>query len=79
MEKKICAVGDVILMESLPDDYDLQALKDIICQADMKLFNQTSSLLASVRAIYSASVVEKATLFYSLDIQLIAVPLIVNT
>lgn len=39
MEKKICAVGDVILMESLPDDYDLQALKDIICQADMKLFN----------------------------------------
>ena len=39
-----------------------------------KPFNQTTSLQASEAAMFSTSIVDKATMFYRFDIQLIAPP-----
>lgn len=53
MKQKICSVGDAILLERFPENYDIAPIKEIIEKADVKLFNLENVL--SDRAIYASS------------------------
>lgn len=39
MEKKLCSVGDAILMELFPENYDISGIKNVLASADIRLFN----------------------------------------
>lgn len=53
MKQTICSVGDAILLERFPDNYDIAPIKSIVEKADVKLFNLENVL--SDRAIYASS------------------------
>ncbi len=53
MKQTICSVGDVILLERFPKDYDITELKNIVEKADVRLFNLENVL--SDRRIYASS------------------------
>lgn len=53
MKQIICSVGDAILLEKLPDYYDITPIKSILENADVKLFNLENVL--SDRAIYAST------------------------
>lgn len=53
MNQKICSVGDAILLERFPDDYDVTPIKEIVKTADVRLFNLENVL--SDRRIYASS------------------------
>jgi poly-gamma-glutamate synthesis protein (capsule biosynthesis protein) len=53
MKQKICSVGDAILLERFPNDYDLTPIKEIVKTADVRLFNLENVL--SDRHIYASS------------------------
>ena len=53
MKQPICSVGDAILLEKLPDSYDNTPIKNIVEQADVRLFNLENVL--SDRAIYAST------------------------
>ena len=53
MKQTICSVGDAILLEKLPDNYDITPIKSIVGKADVRLFNLENVL--SDRAIYGST------------------------
>lgn len=53
MRQTICSVGDAILLEKFPADYDVTPIKKIVEQADIRLFNLENVL--SDRAIYGST------------------------
>jgi len=53
MKQTICSVGDAILLEKFPDNYDIMPIKSILENADVKLFNLENVL--SDREIYASS------------------------
>lgn len=53
MKQKILSVGDAILLEKFPGDYDITPIKEIVEKADAKLFNLENVL--SDRRIYASS------------------------
>ena len=53
MKQTICCVGDAILLEKFPDSYDKTPIKNIVTQADVKLFNLENVL--SDRPIYAST------------------------
>ena len=53
MKQKILSVGDAILLEKFPDDYNIAPIKEIVETADVKLFNLENVL--SDRQIYASS------------------------
>ena len=53
MKQTICSVGDAILLERFPKDYDISQIKKIVESADVKLFNLENVL--SDRHIYASS------------------------
>ena len=53
MRQTICSVGDAILLEKFPADYDVTSIKKIVEQADIRLFNLENVL--SDRAIYGST------------------------
>ena len=53
MKQTICSVGDAILLEKIPESYDLTPIKDIVSKADVRLFNLENVL--SDRPIFGSS------------------------
>ncbi|MBQ8606313.1 MAG: CapA family protein [Clostridia bacterium] len=53
MKQTICSVGDAILLESFPNNYDITPIKRIVEKADIRLFNLENVL--SDRAIYAST------------------------
>ena len=53
MRQTICSVGDAILLEKFPEDYDVTPIKKIVEQADVRLFNLENVL--SDRPIYGST------------------------
>ena len=53
MKQTICTVGDIIYIEKMPESYDITPLKNIIEQADVRLFNLENVL--SDKPIYGSS------------------------
>ena len=53
MRQTICSVGDAILLEKFPADYDVTPIKKIVEQADVRLFNLENVL--SDRPIYGST------------------------
>jgi len=53
MKQTILSVGDAILLERFPESYDVTPIKEIVEQADAKLFNLENVL--SDRRIYASS------------------------
>ena len=53
MRQTICSVGDAILLEKFPADYDVTPIKKIVEQADIRLFNLENVL--SDREIYGST------------------------
>ena len=53
MKQTILSVGDAILLEKIPEDYDFNPIKEIVEKADAKLFNLENVL--SDRRIYASS------------------------
>ncbi len=53
MKQTVCSVGDIIFIDKMPKDYDITPLKNVIEQADVKLFNLENVL--SDKPIYGSS------------------------
>ncbi len=53
MKQTICSVGDIIYIDKMPESYDFAPLRDIIKQADVRLFNLENVL--SDKPIYGSS------------------------
>ncbi len=53
MRQTICSVGDAILLEKFPENYDVTPIKKIVEQADVRLFNLENVL--SDRPIYGST------------------------
>jgi len=53
MKQTICSVGDAILLERFPKDYDTSRVRKIVEKADVRLFNLENVL--SDRPIYASS------------------------
>ena len=53
MKQTICSVGDAILLERFRENYDVTAIKEIMKEADVRLFNLENVL--SDRPIYASS------------------------
>ncbi len=53
MKQTICSVGDAILLERFPENYDITSIKEIVKKADVRLFNLENVL--SDRPIYASS------------------------
>lgn len=53
MKQKILSVGDAILLEKFPEDYNIAPVRDIVKTADVKLFNLENVL--SDRQIFASS------------------------
>ncbi len=53
MKQKIISVGDAILLERFPENYDIRPIREIVDTADAKLFNLENVL--SDRQIYASS------------------------
>ena len=53
MKQTICSVGDAILLERFPEEYDVTPIKEIVEKADARLFNLEDVL--SDRRIYASS------------------------
>ncbi len=53
MKQTICSVGDAILLERIPESYDITSIKEIVEKADVRLFNLENVL--SDRPIYASS------------------------
>ena len=53
MKQTICSVGDAILLERFPQEYDGTPIKEIVETADVKLFNLEN--VVSDRPIYASS------------------------
>jgi len=53
MKQKICCVGDAILLERFPEEYDVTPIKKIVEASDIRLFNLENVL--SDRSIYASS------------------------
>ena len=52
MKQTICTVGDAILLERFPQEYDVTPIKEIAEKADVRLFNLENVL--SDRNIYAS-------------------------
>ena len=53
MKQKICSVGDAIMIEKFPKEYDVLPIKTILDCADVKLFNLEN--VVSDRDIFGSS------------------------
>lgn len=53
MKQKICSVGDAILLERFPEEYNFTPIKELVEKADVRLFNLENVL--SDRRIYASS------------------------
>ncbi len=53
MKQTICSVGDIIHIDKMPEDYDVNPLREIIEKADIRLFNLENVL--SDKPIYGSS------------------------
>lgn len=53
MEQTICSVGDAIVLERFPEDYDISPIQSILKKADVRLFNLENVL--SDRPIFASS------------------------
>ena len=53
MKQTVCSVGDIIFIDDMPKGYDITPLKNIIEQADVKLFNLENVL--SDKPLYGSS------------------------
>jgi len=53
MKQKICSVGDAILLERIPEEYNFTPIKELVEKADVRLFNLENVL--SDRRIYAST------------------------
>ncbi len=53
MKQTICSVGDAILLEKFPENYEFSPIKNVLEKADIRLFNLENVL--SDRPIYASS------------------------
>ena len=53
MKQTICSVGDAILLEGFPENYDITSIREIVKKADIRLFNLENVL--SDRPIFASS------------------------
>ena len=53
MKQTICSVGDTIFHDGFPTGYDLSPIKDVVRQADVRLFNL--EIVVSDRALYGST------------------------